>query len=133
MSAIDKLTPFLVAVLLLGAGSAIAGSVIQDEYTDRGGITCEIREERRSGSLAVMGSVSNDTAISGSYRMRIKSASNGGRIQLQQGGEFHFDPDRPEVLGQFTLGSRTADYEATLEVYVDGEAVVCSEPGHRFL
>ncbi len=133
MSPFDKLTTFSAFVLLLGAGAAIAGSHNQDKELNRERLSCEIQEEKERGGLTLRGYVSANATVSGSYQLRVINSSNGGSANLQQDGDFRVAKEHPVLLGQITLGSRTADYDATLTLIVDGKTVTCSGPAIRSL
>ena len=133
MSPFDKLAAFSAFVLLLGAGAAIAGSENQNKELNRERLSCEIQEEQEHGGLTLRGYVSANATVSGSYQFRVINFSNGGSVNLQQNGDFRVANKDPVLLGQITLGSRTADYDATLSLIVDGKTVTCSGPVIRSL
>lgn len=133
MSLFGKHATFSAFVLLLGASAAIAGLKNQDKELNRERLSCEIQEEQERGGLTLRGYVSANATVSGSYQLRVINSSNGGSVNLQQNGDFRVAPEESVLLGHISLGSRSADYDATLTLFVDGSTVTCSGPAIRSL
>lgn len=92
-----------------------------------GPVRCEIVLNEARGATTIEGRVSTDRAISGTYRLAIRSSSSGGRAMINQSGDFEARPGAPVVLGQTTLGGSRANYSADLELSVAGQRLTCSD------
>lgn len=119
---------FMLAAMPLALGLGLAGfglSAGQAESHDDP-VRCEILTNTQNGMVAMQGVVHTDQAISGSYRLRISSASGGGSSNISQGGYFNAGPGDAVTLGQVMLGAN-AIYDASLEVNLNGATISCAE------
>jgi hypothetical protein len=118
--------PLAAAPVILGlgvAGFAMADS--QSESTDP--VRCEILAAPANGMITLEGVLHTDVALSGSYLFRVTSSGGAGSSNIQQGGMFSAEPDRPATLGTVMLGNSGGTYNASLEIQSNGTTVACSE------
>jgi len=119
---------FAAAAVPLALGLGLTGFAIstgQAESTSES-VRCEILTNTQNGMVAMQGVVHADSAISGSYRFRVASASGGGNSNISQGGHFSAGPNDAVTLGQVMLGANAA-YDASLEVNANGATITCAE------
>lgn len=134
------LSPFSRRVPALVLGFAVAGvaaaafGLSPDEggtpipASDRAGpVRCEIVLDERRGSTTIEGRVTAERAVSGSYRLAIRSASSAGTSAISQSGDFDARPGAPAILGQTTLAGPRGNFRAELELDVGGRRLTCSE------
>jgi hypothetical protein len=124
----DKLTRFPLAAAPLVLGLGVAGFAMADnEAGSTDPVRCEILAAPANGMIALEGVLHTDVALTGSYLFRVTSSGGAGSSNIQQGGMFSAEPDRPATLGTVMLGNSGGTYSASLEIQSNGTTVACSE------
>ena len=125
----DKLNRFPLAAAPLVLGLGVAGFAMADgeAVPPAQPFYCEILAAPANGMIALEAVLHTDVALSGSYLFRVTSSGGAGSSNIQQGGMFSAEPDRPATLGTVMLGNSGGTYNASLEIQSNGKTVACSD------
>ena len=78
------------------------------------------------GGTRVLGRVTADHAVAGSYAMQITSRSAGGSASIRQSGDFSAAAGRPETIAETELTGTPANQRVDLSITVAGRRVSTS-------
>ena len=116
---------FRIAVLALGV-LALAGFAVQASG-NAPGLDCGISMQSERGLLAIEGILTSPVAMTGEYRISLKSHGNGGSSNINQGGQFAVAGGSAVSLGKVLVNSGAAmDVEFT--IVSGGTRFDCSMP-----
>jgi hypothetical protein len=120
-----RLPALVAAPLIVALGVGIAGAVgAVAAASPPALLRCEIETHLTNGMIALEGVVHANTTVAGSYQFRVVSTGASGNSDIEQGGAFAARPEGKATLGRVMLGS--GNFDADLEVTVDGATVSCS-------
>lgn len=125
-------TPALIMGLSLAGLTAAAWGIpashahTADEAHDSP-LRCEVALERVRGGTMLMGTVTSDSDVEGTYTMAITSRSNGGSASIRQSGAFEADANRTTTLGETRLMGSPSSQTVELEIRVDGQRMSCDQ------
>ena len=124
MSYYSKSLALLASSGVLGLGVMMAAP--ESASAGGSGLSCEIYESHRGGSIVLEGVVFAKSGAEGSYQFTITKSGGGGSSNVNQGGEFSVGSGGKSSLGSVTLGG-DGSYSATLRVSADGHSTACKE------
>lgn len=119
--------PARTVLLLFGLGAAGIAIGAGDPGKAAEPVRCEIRAHSTDGRTSLEGVVQADKAVSGSYRLRVKSSGTSGSSNIDQGGDFTAGPGNPATLGTVMLDTLGARFDASLTITVDGKTIECAD------
>lgn len=126
MTSFTRALPLLLGLGMV-AGAASAGMANADTPTPR----CTIVEHTQNGMRSIEGSVLSPRAITGEYRLAIKTRTNGNSSSVSQGGVFAAPADEPVSVGQVMINADTRN-SVDFSITVGGQTIACAPPGARF-
>ncbi|HWU64777.1 MAG TPA: curli-like amyloid fiber formation chaperone CsgH [Ensifer sp.] len=89
---------------------------------------CDIGATSAGGGMVKLDAlVHADRAVSGSYTFRVEKTGGGGSSTINQGGDFDAKAGQTATLSSVSLGSKGAQYRATLDVTFGGKTVSCTK------
>ena len=109
---------------VLGFGAVMA--VSEPAAAGGSGLSCEIHQSHRGGSVVLEGVVYSGSATDGSYQFTVTKSGGGGSSNINQGGEFSVSAGGRSSVGTVELGG-DGGYSATLRVSADGHSSSCKE------
>ncbi|MDB5614587.1 MAG: hypothetical protein JWQ22_2240 [Devosia sp.] len=108
----------VIAAIAATGGMANSGSA--------NSVQCGIVETAQKGMLVLEGMLTSPVAISGEYRLAIRSSSNGGSSNISQGGYFTAKADEATSLGKVTLNTGSS-YNVVFDVTANGKKIECDQ------
>ena len=79
----------------------------------------------------IAATVRSPGAVSGQYRLVIRSTGNGNTSTVSQGGDFSAPADEDTSVGQVQINAGTR-YSIDFSITVEGETIDCTQNGARF-
>ncbi|KQX39849.1 hypothetical protein ASD04_04135 [Devosia sp. Root436] len=106
----------VVATLAASAGLANSTSTAQ----------CGLATSSERGMLALEGTIISPVAISGEYRLAIRSSGNGGSSNISQGGYFTANANEATPLGKVLINAGSS-YSIDFDVTAGGATIDCDQ------
>lgn len=125
------ITPFMRASavslpVLLGIGiAAIAATSGMANSTSS--IQCGISQGSQGGMLALEGTILSPVALTGEYRFKVQSSSNGNSATVSQGGYFSVPANEATPVGKVVVNAGSTfdiDFDVTS---ADGKKLDCDQ------
>jgi hypothetical protein len=88
-------------------------------------LQCGVATSTDGGMLTIEGTLLSPVALTGEYRFSIRSTSNGGSSNINQGGMFTAQANELTPIGRVTVNAG-ASVDIAFDVTADGEKVDCS-------
>lgn len=114
----------LTAVAALGL--ALACLAASDGLANQGAVQCGVATRAEGGMLALEGTVQSPVAVSGEYRLSIRSSSGGGSSNISQGGQFTAAANQATALGKVVVGAGSS-LDIDFSVTANGQSFDCSQ------
>ena len=114
------------AQISLAAFAAIAGAGFVANANAAGGdFSCGVATRTDGGMMAIQGTLTSPTALTGEYRFALKSNGGGGSTNISQGGQFSAAPNAEVSLGQVMINAG-ANVRVDFTVTANGKTFDCS-------
>ena len=107
------------AVAALAASAGLANSASGDT-------TCGIATSSERGMLALEGTILSPVALSGEYRLAIRSSGGGGSSNISQGGYFTANANEATTLGRVLINAGSS-YSIDFDVTAGGQKIDCDQ------
>ena len=107
------------AVAALAASAGLANSASGDT-------TCGIATSSERGMLALEGTILSPVALSGEYRLAIRSSGGGGSSNISQGGYFTANANEATTLGKVLINAGSS-YSIDFDVSAGGQKIDCDQ------
>lgn len=114
--------PLMAGLGLVGLGTAIALAGAAPSPLP---FRCAVFASEQSGMTLLQAVVETDTALAGTYRLAVTSASASGRSQISQGGPFSIASAQQASLGSVTIAAN-AQADIVFEIETGGTIWSCS-------
>jgi len=107
------------AVAALAANAGLASST--GDTTQ-----CGIATSSERGMLTLEGTILSPVALSGEYRLALRSSSNGGSSNISQGGYFTANANEATPLGKVLINAGSS-YSIEFNVTAGGQKIDCDQ------
>lgn len=114
------------AIALLGIGIA-AIAATSGMANSASGIQCGIAQGSEGGMVALEGTILSPVALTGEYRLSIRSSGNGGSSNISQGGYFSVAANQATPIGKVLVNAGSSvniDFDVTA---AGGQKLDCSQ------
>jgi hypothetical protein len=88
---------------------------------------CEIKATPGAGMVRLDALVHVDSHVGGTYTFHVEKSGDGGGSTINQSGDFDATAGRSAILSSVSLGSRGAEYRATLDVVIGDKSFSCTK------
>lgn len=112
--------------LTLAALAASGGLANQDGFANQDAVQCGVASSSEGGMLALEGTVLSPVAVSGEYRLSIRSASGGGSSNISQGGHFNAAANEATALGKVMVNAGSS-VDIDFSVTANGKDLDCNQ------
>lgn len=106
--------------------AAIAATTGMANSTSASAVQCGVAKTTQNGMLALEGTLTSPTAVSGEYRFAIQSSGGGGSSNISQGGYFTANANEPTALGRVMVNTGSS-YNLVFDVIANGQKVDCNQ------
>src|SRR5690606_14659122 len=112
----------------IALGLAVAALAANAGLASRTGDTpqCGIATSSDRGMLALEGTILSPVALSGEYRLALRSSSNGGSSHISQGGYFTANANEATPLGKVLINAGSS-YSIEFNVTASGQKIDCDQ------
>ncbi|QDZ10791.1 curli-like amyloid fiber formation chaperone CsgH [Devosia ginsengisoli] len=107
------------AVAAFAANAGLANSASGDTV-------CGIASSSERGMLALEGTIVSPVALSGEYRLAIRSSGGGGSSNISQGGYFTANANEATTLGKVLINAGSS-YSIDFNVSAGGQKIDCDQ------
>ena len=90
------------------------------------GTVCGIATGSERGMLALEGTILSPVALSGEYRLAIRSSGGGGSSNISQGGYFTAKANEATPLGKVLINAGSS-YSIDFDVTAGGQKIDCDQ------
>jgi len=112
-----------IAAALFGTALAATAGMANSTASS---VQCGIATTPNQGMLELEGAILSPVALSGEYRLALKSSGNGGSSNISQGGHFSVDANTPTTISKVMINAGSS-YDIDFEVIADGKKLVCDQ------
>jgi hypothetical protein len=120
------ITPFRAAALaaaLVGTALAATAGMANSAASS---VQCGIVTTSNQGMLELEGAIVSPMALSGEFRLALKSFGNGGSSNISQGGYFSVEANQPTTISKVVINANSS-YDLDFDVIADGKKLVCDQ------
>lgn len=118
------------STIRVGAVAALALAVAclaaSDGFANQDAVQCGVASKSEGGMLALEGTVLSPVAVSGEYRLSIRSASGGGSSNISQGGNFNAAANQATALGKVMVNAGSS-VDIDFSVTANGQKLDCNQ------
>lgn len=107
-------------------GLALACLAASDGLANPADLQCGVATKSEGGMLALEGTVLSPVALSGEYRLSIRSSSGGGSSNISQGGQFTAAANQPTAIGKVMVNNGSS-VDVDFSVTTNGKSLDCSQ------
>ena len=120
------ISPRRIGAIALGLAVAAFAANAGLANSSAGTTVCGIATGSERGMLALEGTILSPVALSGEYRLAIRSSGGGGSSNISQGGYFTAKANEATPLGKVLINAGSS-YSIDFDVTAGGQKIDCDQ------